>query len=292
VEFERSPIAALAEILKGRGFASATIGVEKRYLMAEFFEELTTLLPNARFVSADRVLEVARAAKIGDHIAVIGDANRATEVAVSRAIAATRPGDSERKLASRIIQAMFDEGAHTVRHAVVTAGDNARHAHPYPSASKILTAGDIIRIDVGGLFGGFGSDIARMAIVGDARADQRELYERVRGCVHHVGPRMTAGMSAADIYQAAVDYYASVGIPEYRRDHVGHSLSILGGHDNPMLHSRDATILEDGMVIAFEPILRDSEGRRYTVEDIFVIGKGGAELLTTATDTSAMAVVA
>jgi Xaa-Pro aminopeptidase len=187
---------------------------------------------------------------------------------------------------------MFDEGAHTVRHAVVTAGDNASKAHPYPSPSKILTAGDIIRIDVGGLFGGFGSDIARMAIVGEARDDQQALYDKVRGCVHHVGPRMKAGMSAADVYQAAVDYYAGVDLPGYKRDHVGHSLSILGGHDNPMLHSRDATILEDGMVIAFEPILRDREGRRYTVEDTFVVGKGGAEHLTTLTDTRAMAVIA
>jgi Xaa-Pro aminopeptidase len=46
------------------------------------------------------------------------------------------------------------------------------------------------------------------------------------------------------------------------------------------------------MVIAFEPILRDPEGRRYTVEDTFVIGTGGAENLTTLTDTRAMAVIA
>src|SRR4051812_17515358 len=39
VEFERSPIEALAAMLEEGGYGAATIGVEKRYLMAAFYEE-------------------------------------------------------------------------------------------------------------------------------------------------------------------------------------------------------------------------------------------------------------
>jgi Xaa-Pro aminopeptidase len=127
-----------------------------------------------------------------------------------------------------------------------------------------------------------------MAIVGEPNADQQACYDKVRSCVHNVGRGMKAGMPASAVYRMAQEHYASVGIPDYKRDHVGHSLSILGGHDNPMLHAGNAIPLEAGMVIALEPILRDETGRRYTVEDTFVIEPGGTRMLTDVTDTRRM----
>ena len=61
-----------------------------------------------------------------------------------------------------------------------------------------------------------------------------------------------------------------------------------GGHDEPMLHAGNETELEENMVIAIEPILKDSAGRRYTVEDTYLVTAAGPQLLTTATDTQTM----
>lgn len=288
VEFERSPIETLAGLIKARGLARARIGIETRYLMAAFFDELRSRLPEATLVAGDHVLEAARAIKTPAHIALITEAGRATERALIEACSRVHPGDSERDLATAIYQSMFEAGAEIIRHAVVTAGDNARKAHPYPSREKILENGDLIRLDIGGLFKGYGSDIARMAIVGEPSPAQRKRYDSVRGCVHHVGPQMSAGVTAAAVYAMTVDYYASVGVPGYKRDHVGHSLSILGGHDEPLLHARNVMPLAPGMVIALEPILRDDTGRRVTVEDTFLVEAGGARLLTDVTDTTRM----
>ena len=90
------------------------------------------------------------------------------------------------------------------------------------------------------------------------------------------------------MYQAAVDAYARLGVSDYKRDHVGHSMSILGGHDNPMLHPGSSYPLEEDMVMAVEPIFLDQQGRRYTVEDVFHIKADGAKLLTDVTDTTEM----
>src|SRR5215217_9676898 len=54
VEFERSPIAALAEVLVDLGFGDARIGIEKRYLMATYYEELAKLLTKVSLLAADR----------------------------------------------------------------------------------------------------------------------------------------------------------------------------------------------------------------------------------------------
>ena len=100
--------------------------------------------------------------------------------------------------------------------------------------------------------------------------------------------RWVTGMPASAVYQMAVDHYASVVVPGYKRDHVGHSLSILGGHDNPMLHPNNSQRLEAGMVMCLEPIFRDEVGRRYTVEDTFLVTSEGGKLLTTVSDTTEM----
>lgn len=164
--------------------------------------------------------------------------------ALARLLAAMRPGMTERALPSAIVQSMYDAGAEVVRHVVVTVGNNARHAHPFPSSTKLLDPGDVFRIDVGGLFAGYGSDVARMAVVGAPSAEQRALYETARACVHTIGPALRPGMRACDAYEAAVAFYAAAGISGYRRDHIGHSLSILGGHDNPKLHAGNSQLLK------------------------------------------------
>jgi Xaa-Pro dipeptidase len=287
VEFRSTALKELAGLLADWGLDRSTIGLEKRYLMAEFYEELQALLPHARLVGGDRVIETARAIKTPEHIAIIRRNSHRTEEAVLRTLAETRAGETEKRMAIRLIDNMYDLGADAIRHVVLTVGDNAVHAHPYPSASKRLDAGDIIRIDVGGLFAGHGTDIARMGIVGEPSPAQREIYARLRACQRETALKLVPGARACDVYQAAVDAYARRGIA-YQRDHVGHSISILGGHDNPMLHPNNPQALEQGMVMCLEPIFRDDAGRRYTVEDTFLVAAGGGELLTTVADTSEM----
>ncbi len=287
VEFRGTALTVLAELLGDWDLAGATIGIEKRYLAAEFYEDLQGRLPKARFVAGDRVLEIARAIKTPAHLDAIRRANCLTEDALERTFSEIHVGDTEKAAATQLIANMYALGCDVMRHCVFTVGDNARHAHPSPSPDKILEQGDVIRVDVGGLFDGQGSDIARMAIVGEPSSEQRRHYETLRTAQRTIAAELTPGVTAGDVFAKAVEIYAGLGIT-YRRDHIGHSLSILGAHDEPLFHPGNPTVLEENMAIALEPILPDKDGRRYTVEDIFRVAPGEGELLTTRMDTSQM----
>ena len=50
----------------------------------------------------------------------------------------SRAGETEKKGATRLISEILNEGADVVRHNVYTAGNNAYHAHRFPSAETIL----------------------------------------------------------------------------------------------------------------------------------------------------------
>ncbi len=283
IEFQQTPMQTLADALKDHGLANKRLGIEKGYLMVEPFEELQRLLPEASWVSCDKLLEEVVSIKTPEHVEIIGQINRLTEEALVHAFAETRRGDTERDLANRITHHLLRLGADTVRFLIVTAGDNAKHAHPPPS-EKVLQPGDIIRIDVGGLFQGHGSDIARMGIVGEPSAEQRETYNLMRTVQREVIAAMKPGVKASEVFQACVDGYKKRGIT-YFRPHIGHSMSVLGGHDNPLLHPQNPWPLAENMVMAVEPIYTDSENRRYTVEDIVHITAAGPKILTTFSNT-------
>ena len=67
-----------------------------------------------------------------------------------------------------MISEILNEGSDVVRHNVFTVGNNAYHAHPFPSTETILEHRNIVCAYVGGLVGGQVTDIARMAVVGKA----------------------------------------------------------------------------------------------------------------------------
>ena len=283
VEFQGNALETLAALLRDYGLDRAVVGIEKRYLMAQYYEELQRLLPRARLVGCDEVLEQARAVKTPEHIEIIRRINCITEEVIAQTFQETRRGETEKEMAFRLNGNLLKAGADVVRFLILTAGDNARHAHPYPG-DKVLQPGDIIRIDAGGLFQGHGSDIGRMGVVGEPSPAQRDHYRIHRESQRETALGLKPGTRVCDVYQNCVRAYAGHGV-EYRRQHIGHSLSVLGGHDYPMLHPRNEAVLEENMVIALEPIFNDAAGRRYTVEDIIRVAEN-PEILTTATDTT------
>ncbi len=289
IEFRRSPIDLLAEVLREKGLDKSRVGIEKRFLMAHYYEELKNLLPFMEIIDSSDMLEEVRAVRLPHHIEIIGRVNRLTEETVWAAWGQTHPGDTEREVYWRMVAELGKRGAGAVRHCTLTAGDNSRLTHVPPS-DKPLLPGEILRTDYGGLFDGYGSDIGRMGIVGDPSPEQAELYSIHREVQRKVISAIRPGICAADLYGESVQGYAQHGI-QYDRPHIGHSISITGGHEEPMIHPNSRRIIEENMVFALEPIMLDSEGRRYSVEDVVWVRADGPQILTTATDTTNMFVI-
>ena len=138
VEFKGTVPEIIVQILFEQGLEHAVIGLEKRFIPISVCEELQVHLPGARFESGCLALEIARAIKIPAHIEQIGFTSRATEPALARSFTMSRAGETEKKGATRLISEILNEGADVVRHNVYTVGNNAYHAHRFPSAETIL----------------------------------------------------------------------------------------------------------------------------------------------------------
>jgi Xaa-Pro dipeptidase len=278
VEYAQSPIDRAIEVLRERKLDRKRLGVELGYLPARAFAELQAALPNATIAGIDDVMESVRSVKTPEETRRIITAFQRTEVAINQAWTAARVGDTEKTVADRMLFAMLGQGANGLRHMTLTSGENTIHIHATPGG-RALRPGDTVLTDVGGHYQGFSSDMARMGIVGTPTPERKAEYDRYREVYVKVLHFIRPGISAAEVYAFTMAEYERRGFP-MTMPHVGHSLTRMGGHENPMLHPRNPQILEPGMLLAVEPGYTPRGDQRYHIEDLVEVTSDGAKIHT------------
>lgn len=287
LEHHESPLDILAQYLQERGLGTARIGLEQRFLASGYVSELATALPDATLADADPILDAARAIKTPAEQAVLHQSARVTEEAILSTFQAAQPGDTEKEMADALAARVLRAGA-TSFWITLSTGSNTAINHPPPS-DKPLTTGEILRVDVGGLFDGYQSDVARTAAIGKASAEQQSVYKRLWEAERETIAAIQPGVRACDIYTAGQQALAQRGLT-ITSQAIGHSLGI-GMHEFPLIHGRSEAELAPGMVLSIEPAVKDSQGFLYHLEDLVLVTENGHRILTTLMDTEELFVI-
>jgi Xaa-Pro dipeptidase len=286
VEFAQSPIALLADVLEEKGLSASRIGIEKTRLSAACYEELVKALPRARFEPCDGLFRTVRSIKTRGEIERFAHAALVTERAIVEAFREAKAGQTERHLVKAMMDNVWRLGASQVGFAVLAVGDQSWHAHA-TARDREMQEGDLVRVDFGALFDGYGSDVARTAVVGRASAKQLDAYRKHWEVQRKAIEFMRAGVRACDVFEHCVQAYAKLGI-ELTLPHVGHGCG-LELHETPMLQPSNTEELRPNMLIYIEPALLSHELGGYAVEDLVLIKEeGSAEILTNYADTEEM----
>jgi len=283
-EHTQTATQVLAAIAHDRGLAGGRIGVEMDFIPAEDHAELGRLLPRAELVDAAGLFKQARWVKTAVELARIRHGGRIADEAVCEAFAAARAGMSERGLALRMTEAFLRRGGDEVRMVVVGAGERSSHPNA-PPTDRVLRRGDIVRVDFLGCVGGYYTDCARTAVVGEPTAEQRRIYEALVAIHREVLGRIRPGTHTRDLYEL---YGARAR--EHRLNplrFLGHGLG-LGLHEGPFIDAHTDVVLEPGMVFAIEPVHFVPHEVGIHLEDVLVVTPEGHEVVTVATDTSAL----
>lgn len=271
VEFRRSPIEVVIDVLAERGLASGRLGFESRFMVEDYMNELRTGLTAAELVPVDDVIDRVRAIKSDDELAVMEYAQRTTEELLYEAFADFKLGQSEEELAWRIREGIRARKA-PVSLLTVVSGELTAVPHGV-STSNPIRRGDMIKVDVGARFRNYTSDFARVVFAGELPAHKAKTYDTYLdiydGIVAGTGP----GMTAADLYNLMADLHAKHNIP-LAAPHVGHSIGV-GLHDEPLLHPNNDRPILPRMVLAIEPRALLEDGERVHIEDMALITETG-----------------
>jgi methionyl aminopeptidase len=184
--------------------------------------------------------------------------------------------------------------------ATICASINDEVVHGIPSETRILSEGDILKIDIGIELDGFCSDMARTFAVGEISAEAKKLIEITEKSFWKGIKNLKAGAMMSEFSKTAQKTVEEAGFSVVK-NLVGHGIG-KHLHEDPQVPNyfekgfRDL-VLEEGMTLALEPMVNvgthltqlGSDGwvfltadRKLSAhyENTIIITKNGVEVLT------------
>jgi Xaa-Pro dipeptidase len=278
-EEDESPYALTAAILKDRGMAAASVGIEETMPFA-FVHGIGAAAPAARLLPATPVTAGCRMIKDAHEIALMRRACEITVRAHRAVFASLREGMTQAEASALSSEAHRRLGMRGG--SLVLFGPDATYPHG-TTRPRPLAAGDAVLIDGGGRLHGYASDITRTAVFGAPPTDrQRTIWTVVRRAQQAAFAAARPGVEAQAVDAAARRVVDEAGFgPGYRlfTHRVGHGIG-MDGHEWTYLVKGNRTRLRPGMCFSDEPgiYVPGEIGVRH--EDIIFITPEGAENMT------------
>jgi len=273
---DESPYAVIAGILRDRGLATGTVGVEAQ---TRFFvsDGVRREAPGATYVTADPVTVGCRSIKSPAELALMQRASDITVVAFGAAFATMHEGMTQYELSENMTAAMSRLGG---REPWALAGLGQASAFPHGTASpQQLKQGDIVLLDAGCSVQGYQSDLTRTTVFGKPTARQTEVWNLERraqdAALAAAQPGATCGSVDAAARKVITDAgfgpgYAVPGLPH----RTGHGIG-MDGHEAPNFVKGSTVVIQPGMCFSDEPNISIYGEFGIRLEDCMYITESG-----------------
>jgi Xaa-Pro aminopeptidase len=276
-EFVEEPMDMLADRLAALGVSEGRVGIDKDFLPISSHEKLVRKLPKLQLIDTTEHIAALRAIKTPREISMIEHATRGTHRAVLDAMQQSRQGDTERDMCMRIANGILGNGADGTLFLCFSSG--ARTMMSHAMATDLVPAeSDIIRFDVGGVYGSYASDFARTYSTGNPTTLQRQTYSALLRVQKATIAAIQPGITAEDLFFVCRDAFKTEGLT-FTMPHIGHSFGI-ELHETPLIRPGEKIRIAAGMALNIEPITTDETGRKYHTEDLVEVTATGTRLMT------------
>jgi Xaa-Pro dipeptidase len=288
-EFADNAMEVLASTLAELGLSNHRIGIELNYLGANQYNDLVKALPTAEFVSADGDLTHLRRLKSPEEIELLTELSRISDTAILRALTSVTAGDTEMDIAAELTRSVYSQGADAFKLMIVATGERSQLPNVGPSMRK-LQAGDICRVEIFAVKNGYQAGVCRTASVGEPADLPTRIYENLVECKHIVRQTVKPNQPARAVYAAYRNHFDKLLMPPIA--FVGHSIGV-NLHEPPYLGADSTDVIEEAMVLGVEPLVyRTGHGFGMQIKDMLLVTGSGNDLLSDATDTDSMTIIA
>ena len=234
-----------------------------------------TLLP------AGGLMMSLRASKNASEIESMIRAQRISEKALEEVLHIIKPGMTEKEVMAELVYYMLKFGSEgNSFDPIVVTGKNTSMPHGVPG-DTVIRDGDFITMDFGSLSDGYCSDMTRTVAVGHATEEMKTVYYTVLEAQLAGIAAARSGIPGKLIDQAARDVIEKAGYGEYFGHGFGHSLG-LDIHEPPMAGPRGEAPMAENDLCSAEPGIYIPGKFGVRIEDVMIIRKDGAEVITKA----------
>jgi len=275
---DEDPYQRVAQGLKDRGIATATLGVEETVKFV-FSDGIAKAAPQARLTTATPVTAGCRMIKSDHEVALMRLAAKVTLAAYEATYHALKEGMTQDQIGDFVAAAHSKLGF--PGEADVQVGEFS--AFPHGSVTpQVIREGTIILMDGGCRAEGYTSDITRTYVLGKPTDKMKKVFEIVHQAQSAALAAARPGVECGSVDAAARKVIIDAGYgPDYKyfKHRVGHGMG-MDGHEWPYLVRGNPTKLQPNMTFSDEPgiYIRGEFGVR--LEDDMHIKENGAELFT------------
>jgi len=280
-EFVDDPMDKLCELLAELKLDRARLGIEMEYLPAKDLQTLQRKLPGARLVPADGIFHRLRQVKTPAELALLRSLSRITDRAIGDALKGAREGMTEMDLAGLLVGRIFAGGAENFKLLIVATGERSQYPNVGPT-HRVIERGDVIRMEIFGMRGGYHAGVCRTAVVGDPTPEQDKIWANLIECKYLVMSLVRPGARSGEIYRKFLRKFGELGFEPI--SFVGHGIGLFL-HEEPYLGRYGDKTLEEGMVLGIEPLVYIPGRMGLQNKDMISVTRDGCELLSDQTPT-------
>lgn len=257
-------------------------------------QSLSHAFPGAQFLSASQAIDDLTWTKSPREIEQLRINAAYSAKALIAGMHAIREGATQRQAEGHVVSGCLEAGAEGPSFwPWVMTGRNAqlqrvvKSFYDYSHLNTTFQAGELVRVDVGCMAGGYGGDVGRtVPVSGRFSKDQEVVWDAlVAGYLAGI-EAMKAGKTLPHIFEASRAGIRAWGDAHPGNEEIVRAMASDTGVDWHIhgvgIESAEpvGTQLEEGSVIAFEPMYSD-QNDAYYLEDMILITRTGAEILTT-----------
>ena len=231
------------------------------------------------FRNASPLLKSLRLIKSELEVDKIRHAARCASAAFARVPEILSKGTAQAACMKAFKIAGLEAGLDDVAYLVGGAGPGGYDDIIGPPTDTPLAEGDVLIMDVGGVYDGYFCDFDRNFAVGHVAKDTARAHEVVWRATEAGLDAARPGATFADLFHAMQSVMADGGAAEGNVGRLGHGLG-MQLTEHPSITPWDQTVLEPGLVLTLEPGMQFAPGRMLVHEENIVIRDGPPELLT------------
>jgi len=223
------PVALTARALQEHGLDGSRLMMDMQswYLTVERFRALQSALPNAELVAEDRLVERLRLVKSEPELQCLAKAAHIVDRAVEAAIAASKPGATERDVAAAMTSARILAGSSLPIDGVLTTGERTSQGHG-GWTDRVLQAGDPFLYEFHGIHHHYWARSLRSGRLGPATAQDLQTAAALIAAQDAMIARLTPGASSREADLACREPLIRAGLKsreEYTR-RIGYSIGL------------------------------------------------------------------
>ncbi|MFD9985693.1 aminopeptidase P family protein [Streptomyces massasporeus] len=272
----KDPYAATAALLEASGRFGISDNAWALHLLA-----LQQALPGSSYASLTEALPMLRAVKDAAELDLMAAAGAAADATFEEIRNVPFAGRQESEVAADLDRLLRRHGHEQVDFTIVASGPNGANPH-HEAGERVITRGDMVVLDFGGLRDGYGSDTSRTVHVGEPTDEERRVHDIVREAQEAGFRAVRPGAACQDVDRAAREVIAAAGYGEYFIHRTGHGIGVTT-HEPPYMIEGEERPLVPGMCFSVEPGIYLPGRFGVRIEDIVTVTEdGGRRLNTTA----------